>query len=87
MTTECPLCSRVEMTRRERMVADLKDLVMRQFAPSPAETFMAGYGRTLAIMMGAAKPEPTWYEKHRQRWEECGDVMELARMSRHVEIG
>ena len=87
MSTDCPLCLRVEMTRRERIVADLKELAMRHFQPTPAGIDIAGYGRTLAIMMGAAKPEPTWYERHRRQWEEDGDVMELARMARHVEIG
>lgn len=74
------------MSRRERIAADLKDMIRVRFGPSPAETFLAGYAKTLAIMMGADQPAPTWYEKHRRRWEEEGDVMELERMVRHMDM-
>jgi carboxylesterase type B len=86
MTTDCPSCERVEMTRRQRMIADITRAIIDRYQHrGPAQIFLEGYARTMQIMLGTAQPEPTWYEKHRARWEETGDVMELERMTRHLE--
>jgi hypothetical protein len=82
MMTECRDCARAEMTRCQRIIDDMVTLALGLRRPSPFEVFAQGYASTLRIMMGAA--EPTWYDKHRERWVETGDATELVRMSRHV---
>lgn len=86
MATDCPVCARAEMRPRQRLMADITKAIVDFYQHrSPAQVFMEGYAQTMRIMIGAASPEPNWYEKHRAEWLTTGDLAELCRMTRHVE--
>lgn len=65
---------------RDKVVRALLD---RFRAPNPVSVVFEAYASTFRMMTG--RPQPTWYERHRERWVKDGDVTELYRMLRHVE--
>jgi protein-S-isoprenylcysteine O-methyltransferase Ste14 len=86
--TDCEECSRFEApppTRGQIAISMLASGLARlpPFRPSPASQMISHMGMVMALQLGSAVQEPTWYEKHRQRWIETGDRAELDRMLRH----
>jgi hypothetical protein len=80
--TDCPECWKAETPWRQRVLAGVVDHLLSP-RPNAAMTAIASAASVYSIMLGAG-PEPTWYEKHRDRWVKTGDVAELTRMTRHV---
>lgn len=66
---------------RDMLIAGLSRLP--PFRPSPASQMISHMGMAMALVYGSVLNEPTWYEKHRQRWIETGELIELDRMLRH----
>jgi hypothetical protein len=77
--TDCPTCKRAEMRPVERLVNGVIDLLR----PPAGADWTGALLRIQLAMLGGR--ERTWYEKHRERWEETGELAELERMNRHVE--
>lgn len=79
---ECEACRWAEMTSRQRFRARLREAV---FGRDPRDTIAHmghQYANMARVMAGA--PRVTAYDRHRQRFEQTGDPVELERMLRHV---
>ena len=78
----CPECEDFELRQRSLLWWGF-NRAMAVMLPRPRPSVFEGTAAIWRAALGAP-PEPTWYERHRQRWEETGDVIELERMARHV---
>lgn len=80
--SDCAACRWAEMTPRQRFRARLREAVL---GPDPRDT-AAHMGHLYASMARALAGAPTVtdYDRHRQRFEQTGDPVELERMLRHV---
>lgn len=73
--TRCEVCWRAE---QDPFMRGLRTLFGRSH---PVSAF-AGISGVMSAALG--RPVPTWYDRHREEWEQTGDRKHLARMLRHV---
>lgn len=81
-TTQCPDCWRAETPWRRRAANAVAEFLMPNSFSAAVASCSATFSASWGAMMGVR--EPTWYEKHRDKWIETGDLEELTRMVRHV---
>lgn len=81
-STDCPHCQWEESTLWEkvkiwrRMVFPTTNEQIKRMTESSASL--------IRVAMGTG-PVTTWYERHKRRYIDTGDVVELERMGRHIE--
>ena len=73
--TECRDCWLAEASTSEKIIRGIADWLSR---PSPWTQLTWSMSALLGMR------EPTWYERHRELYEQTGDEAELRRMLRHV---
>lgn len=78
--TFCDTCRWAEMTPAQRLVTRVRNYF---HTPTVAE-IITDQARWMARVIGGGPPASP-YERHRQRFEETGDEIELDRMLRHVQ--
>lgn len=80
-TTDCPECAHAELRGVQYLY-----YYRRNVFPTTAESIAAmgkAYSRTMHALLGTG-PVQTWYEIHKRRYIETGDMVEMKRMERHV---
>lgn len=79
-TTACETCRRAELTPVQRAVDWVRFLAGS--SPRLVPTLMQSMAVNMAAFAGV--PARTWYDRHREAYEQTGEAIELQRMERHI---